>query len=350
MKKIAYGVLPFLLLSSPAIAEDTSYPNISGEISIEIENDWTHDSDDEAAEINDLYPTVDLVTTFAFTPELSANLEATLESIDETSEDREFDDLGAYISVLTVNYDTDAFSVYAGKFGANFGIAWDAAPGLGWGNLADDYEIAEVIGFGGAVNFNLSGEHSLSGSVFFADTSFLSDSLGDSRGPLEKSDGGPANTESLESFALALDGGFDALEGFRYHIGFASLEEGEDGDTNQLGYALGAEYEIQLNDEFTLTPIGEIAFLEDAGGVSGDDIFYGTAGATLGYNNWSFTTSYHYRDTDSGGTSVEDYYADATIGYEFDFGLFVAAGYRFAEEDDVDSRILGVLINYTFEF
>jgi len=350
MKKIALYTLPLLALGNIAYADDGSYPKLSGEISLELENDWTHHSDDEDAELNDLYPTIDVAATLAFTPEFSANLEATLESLEDTEDDRAFDDLGAYIGVLTVNYDTDDFSVYAGKFGANFGIAWDATPGLGWGNLSDDYEIAEVLGFGGGVNFNLGGQHTVSGSVFFADTTFLSDSVGESRGPLDKSDGGPANTESLESFALALDGGFDAAEGFRYHVGFASLAEGDDGNENQLGYAIGAEYEIALNEDFTLTPIAEIAYLDNAGGINGDNTLYSTIGATLGYGSWSFTSSYQRRDMESGGTDTNDYFADATVGYEFDFGLFVAAGYRFAEEDGVDSRVLGVLANYTFEF
>lgn len=349
MNKLLLATVSVLALTNLATARDT-YPKLSGEISLELENDWTHDSDDPDAEITNLYPTIDLAAQLAFTPELSANLEATLEAVEDATDDRAFEDLGAYIGVLTVNYNTDAFSVYAGKFGANFGIAWDATSGLGWGNLSDDYEIAEVLGFGGGVNFNAGGQHTLSSSVFFSDTTFLSDSLGDSRGPLEESDGGPANTESLESFALALDGRFDAAEGFRYHIGFSSLAEGDDGDSNQLGYAFGVEYEIPLNDDFTLTPIVEIAYLDNAGGIQNDDKLYTTIGATLGYGSWSFTSSYQRRDIESGSSDTNDYFADATVGYEFDFGLFVAAGYRFAEEDGVDRRDVGILANYTFEF
>ena len=349
MNKLLIATIPFLALTNLAVAEDT-YPKLTGEISLELEGIWTHESDDQDAEFADLYPTLDLATTLAFTPKLSANLEAALEAVEDATDDRAFEDLGASISVLTINYDADEFSLYAGKFGANFGIAWDATPGLGWGNLSDDYEIAEVLGFGGGVNFNAGGQHTASASVFFADTTFLSDSLGDSKGPLERSDGGPANTESLESFALALDGGFNAAEGFRYHVGFSSLAEGDDGDSNQLGYVFGIEYEIPLNETFTLTPIAEIAYLDNAGGIKSDDALYSTIGATLGYGSWSFTSSYQRRDTESSGGDTNDYFADATVGYEFDFGLFVAAGYRFAEEDGIDRRDVGVLANYTFEF
>jgi len=350
MKKIALYALPLLALSQTAAAEGESYPKISGELAIELENDWTFDSDDDAAELNDLYPTLTLGTAIEFTPELSVNLEATLEPVEDATDDRAFEDLGAYVNILTVNYDTDMFGVYAGKFTPNFGIAWDAAPGIFGADLNEDLELAEMLGLGGYVNFNATGTHTISTSVFFQDTTFLSDSLGKSRGPLDEDDGGPANTESLSSFAVALDGGFEAVEGFRYHLGFTSLAEGDDGNENQYGYVAGAEYEIAVNDAVTLTPLVEFAHLENAGGVDGDETQYATAGISLGYDNWTISTTYQDRSTETGGTDVDDYVYDFTVGYAFDFGLEVAAAYRAAEEDNVDSQGLGVLVGYTIEF
>lgn len=350
MKKIALFALPLMAFGTTANAEEGSYPTISGEISIEVQNDWAHKSDDPSAEINDLYPMVNLATTVGFTPEFTLNLEATLEPVEDASDDRAFEDLGAYVGVLTLNYDTDDFSVYAGKFSANFGIAWDATPGLSWGNLSEDYELAEMLGVGGSLSFNAAGRHTVSASTFFLDTTFLSDSAGTSRGPIDKSDGGAANTESFESFAVAMDGNFAELDGFRYHVGFSSAAEGDDGTTNQLGYAIGAEYEIPLTGETTLTPLFEVAYLNDAAGIEGDNSLYATAGLTLGYGNWTATSSYQRRDIESAGGDSDDYIVDATIGYEFDFGLGIAAGYRFVEEGDVDSNVMGVLAAYTFEF
>ena len=47
-------------LTAPALAED-SFPHIEGEIPIEIQNDYTYDSDDRDAELNDLYRAVSSV-------------------------------------------------------------------------------------------------------------------------------------------------------------------------------------------------------------------------------------------------------------------------------------------------
>ena len=216
MKKIALYALPLLAPLTNCRCRGGKLPQkYPAELAIELENDWTFDSDDDAAELNDLYPTLTLGTAIEFTPELSVNLEATLEPVEDATDDRAFEDLGAYVNILTVNYDTDMFGVYAGKFTPNFGIAWDAAPGIFGADLNEDLELAEMLGLGGYVNFNAAGTHTISTSVFFQDTTFLSDSLGKSRGPRDEDDGGPANTESLSSFAVALDGGFEAVEGFR---------------------------------------------------------------------------------------------------------------------------------------
>ncbi len=351
MRKAALLLIPFLGATFSAHAnEETSYPNISGELSLELQDDWTYNSDDETAEINDLYPTVTLTTKVAFTQALSVNLEATLEPIEDATDDRAFEDLGGYLNILTINYDTDLFSVYAGKFTPNFGIAWDAAPGLYGTDLNEDYEFAEMIGLGGALHFNLAGDHTVSASSFFADTTFLSDSVGDSRGPLDEDDGGPANTEGLESFAVALDGGFTELDGFRYHVGFTSLAEGDDGTENQLGYVVGAEYGFPITEEITATPLFEYAYLDNLGGADGDSAQFVTAGIGFEYNAWAASTTFQHRNTETGSSDVDDYVFDITVGYTFENGIGVAGGWRHAEEDDVDNSGLGILLSYSLEF
>ena len=182
-------------------AEESSYPVISGELSIEIEDDWTYRSDDPDAEFNDLYPTVILGTNVAFTETISLNFEATMEPVEDPTGDRAFQDLGGYLNIATINYDGEVISAYAGKFTPNFGIAWDIAPGIFGTNLNEDYELAEMIGVGGGFHFEAAGEHTLTASTFFQDTTFLSNSVGNKRGPVRLSDGGPGNTEDFSSFA-----------------------------------------------------------------------------------------------------------------------------------------------------
>ncbi|MCG8491573.1 MAG: DUF481 domain-containing protein [Sneathiellales bacterium] len=352
MRKLLFSAacLSALQISAPVAAEEESYPKLSGELAIEVQDDWTFSSDDEEAELNDLYPTLTLATKLAFNEAFSLNLEATLEPVEDATDDRAFEDLGGFINILTANYDNEHFSVYVGKFTPNFGLAWDATPGLYSDDINGDLELAEMLGFGGEIPFTLAGEHAVSGSIFFADTTFLSDSAGKSRGPLDEDDGGPANTESLSSFALALNGAFEALPGFDYHLGFSALEEGDDGDEAQLGYVAAVQYSHEISDGVTLTPLVEYAYLDNAGGVDGDSARYLTGALGLEFGKWAAAATYQRRDTESGGADTDDYVAAFTLGYSFDFGLGLSAGYRFSEEDNVDNRGLGVMAEYVIEF
>ncbi|MBO0332115.1 hypothetical protein J0X12_00720 [Sneathiella sp. CAU 1612] len=344
------AALPLSLVAISASAEEASYPQITGELSVEIENDWTYQSEDPSTEINDLYPTVVLGTNVALSEVFSLNFEATLEPVKDATSDRAFEDLGGYLNIITANYDGETLSAYAGKFTPNFGIAWDIAPGIFGTNLNEDYELAEMIGFGGGFSFDALGEHTISASTFFQDTSFLSNSVGTKRGPLRLSDGGVANTEDFSSFAVALDGNFQQLAGFRYHLGFSSLGAGEDGNDRQLGYAVGGEYAFNVGENVTLSPMAEYVYFDNYGGINDDTANYFTAGLAFNYENWVASSTYQLRDTKVSGVTTDDYVVDLTLGYEFDMGLGVAAAWRGAEESNVDSEGLGLLLSYAIEF
>lgn len=350
MKRILVAISAATGICSPAQADEQSYPKISGELSIEIENDWTYSSDDAAVEFYNLYPTVILGTTVEFTPTISLNFEATAEPVEDTTEDSVFKDVGGYINIITANYDTDRFSVYAGKFTANFGVAWDIAPGIYGVDLNEDYELSEMIGFGGGINFNAAGSHTISASTFFQDTGILSKSIGNQRGPLELSDGGPANTDDLSSYVVALDGEFENLAGFRYNIGFSSLSAGEGGNDRQYGYVVGAEYAFGIGEEIVISPMAEFAYFNNAGGLKNDTAKYLTTGIALNYENWIVSTTYQRRDTETAGIDLDDTVFDVRAGYVFDMGLGVAAAWRLAEEGTTDSKALGLLLSYAIDF
>ncbi|PHQ69644.1 MAG: hypothetical protein COB93_07545 [Sneathiella sp.] len=350
MIKRSLLVLPFLVVGSIAEAEETSYPKLSGTLELELEDDWVYKSEDSSQELNDLYPTISLGAQLAFTENFSFNLEATAEPVRDAVENRAFEDQGYYVGLLTANYDTERFSIYAGKFTPNFGIAWDATPGMFGTDINGDYELAEMLGFGGSVNFSAAGEHTVSASVFSLDTSFLSDSFGTSRGPILKSDGGAANTEDLSNFTLALDGNFKALEAFTYHAGFSSLTDGVDGDKNQLGYVFGGQYEISVSDAVTLMPLAEIAYFDNAGAINGDTATYVTAGLGLTYDQWFGSATYQRRDTETGGVDNDDYIAAFSVGYAFDIGIEVTAGWGIAEEENIQRETLGFAAYYAIDF
>ena len=168
-----------LFLASPALAEEVAPFTLSGEISIEVQNDYTYESDDPAAELNDLYTTIEPSFSLYLGSGLSIESGLVLEPVKDAVDDRAFEDEGLYVETLFLQYEGDGWAVFGGKFNPGFGIAWDATPGI-WGtDFAEDYEMTERVGFGGSVDLvaGSAGTHTLSASTFFADTSFLSGSL-----------------------------------------------------------------------------------------------------------------------------------------------------------------------------
>jgi|GEM_PF-4767415 len=77
-------------LSAVAQGEAVAYPAISGELAIEIENDWTPGADDPDAELNDLYTTTELGLSVALSQALSINGLFVLEPVEDPMNDRAF--------------------------------------------------------------------------------------------------------------------------------------------------------------------------------------------------------------------------------------------------------------------
>jgi hypothetical protein len=137
------------VLHSAARAETESYPKITGELSVEVENDWTYDSDDRANQNNDLYTTLDPSVTVQLSPSWSIFAHAVLEPLrnPEQFENRAFEDHGLYLEGLYLAYENGPFGAKAGKLNVGFGVAWDITPGVFGTDFAEDgYETSERIG------------------------------------------------------------------------------------------------------------------------------------------------------------------------------------------------------------
>ena len=353
-----------------AKAAEDGYPFISGDVTFEVQNDWTFDSDNKDNEINDLYTTIEPTFVMHFMKGLTLTAHGVLEPVldPEAGEDRYFGDEGFYIQDLFAQYETDRFALLGGKFTPNFGRAWDIAPGIYGTDFAEDYELSERIGFGGAYNLPVSGmgTHRLSASAFFLDTTNLSDSIITSRGRTHESDGGPSNTESPESFAIALDGGElpltlfgdtvpgeSPVSGLTYQVAFVSQAAGEGSDKRENGVLVSLADEFPIaNKALKLQPLVEFAYFFDADGVDGQDRYYATAGATaIWQEHWSLALSYTRRETmPESGPDVGDNLFQVSGGYEFDSGIGANVGYRYSETDDVADYTIGVLLTYGLDF
>ena len=335
--------------------ENTFYPHVDGELTLELGDDLVFSSTDPTAELNDLYLNAELALAVALTSYLSVNAGLTFEPVKDprSSTDRYFGDQGLYVDTLNAQVDIGKASVVAGKFGPGFGTAWDNAPGVYGVDFAEDYELSEMIGFGGSYAFQnmYAGTVVVGANVFFADTTFLSDSLFTRRGPNRKSNGGAANTGRFDNFSISLDGSdIPGLQGFTWHLAYRHLSPGVGNVSAENGFVAGLAREMDLGNGVSLGLTGEVAYLANAG-ASADDSLYLTSGASLGYGPWHTELAGTLRRMDmSAGGAVNDYLLQVSGGYEFENGIDLSLGYAHTRESGTNGHKIGFRLTKSFEF
>lgn len=351
----ALALCSVLVLAPHAGAEEIStYPRLRGTVAVEIQNDTAVRSDDADAEFNDLFTKTEPTLALEFTPEIAIRAGLVLQPVAEPrpGEDRFFADHGLFVEELVLVWEGRRAALHGGKFTPNFGIAWDAAPGIYGTDTAEDYELSERIGLGGRISFGgeESGEHRLSASLFFLDTSLLADSYPRGRGNTSRSDGGPSNTESLVSFALALDGEIAAAPGLAYHLAIVDQAKGAGGGRDEWGLVGAATYEAELAGGWTLAPLLEVAHFEDFANLAGQTRTYVTAAVEIGRDNWSGAAAYTGRIARGPAGDADDFQVQLSVGYAFASGFAVQIGWKHGREARVDTDTIGVLLSYAFGF
>ncbi len=331
-----------------------AYPRIDGSVSVEIQNDYVTRSDRKDNEINDLTTSNDLFLAIRATPALSLQTSLVVEDVKDPrpGQNRYFEDVGAYVETLGLVYHSGPVTLFAGKFNPTFGVAWDLAPGIYGADLADDYELTERIGFGGAVTLDGGdlGRHTLTGQTFYLDTSMLSQSWGARRGRTREADGGVSNTKTLESFSVTLDGEVaHTIDGLRYQLGVERQRQGRTETNDEWGLAAALYGAVELADDIDLEPVLEWARIRNFDGES-NTLTYTTAGAVLYVGSWNVALSYTGRKTDPKGSGAfTDPLVQVSAGYEFDNGLSVNVGYVSFQDEGIDTNVIGLLLAYDFD-
>ena len=334
------------------------FPSVTGKVPVEIENDTVYNSDDPAAERNDLFTTIEPEVTLTVLPGLSLFAHAVLEPVQDPApgEDRAFADHGLYLEDLYADYAFGLYGVRIGKFTPRFGIAWDRAPGIYGTDVAEaGYEFTERVGLEGRVTLGTpeSGTHTLSGSTFRRDTSPLAESTITGRGSVARADGGVSNTDGFESFAAALHGKrLMGVDGLGYHIGFISQAPGVDGSADEEGVALALFNRFEIYDgRVGFEQLVEYAIFSNADGVRDRDREFFTLTTKIDWRRWNLSLVYARSDTRLvSGANSDTVQFQASIGYAFDFGLGIDLGWRQLDEAGADSQTFGLLASYEIAF
>lgn len=200
-KLSALTFLTTIAVAGSAAAEDsTSYPKVYGEWIFETQLEHGYNSDDVDGERSNLFGRSEFVPTIELNENFSIDATLVLEPLKDSKAgiNTFFDKEGIFAETLKVNYQNGAFGAFAGKFNPDFGIAWDFGRGIWSEDFAEDYEITQKLGFGATYTVETpeSGAHTFAASTFFADTTFLSESIITTVDRVRQSDGGQATRKT----------------------------------------------------------------------------------------------------------------------------------------------------------
>ncbi len=339
MTKLTGALAATALISAGQLAYAEGSSVFTAELEIETSAISTFSADDPAAEFTDVKAEVTLVTEVELGRGFSIFSEILLETVIDPTDDVFFDDHGLFVSEIGLAYANDNFSVAAGKISPAFGLAWDAAPGFFGVDVAEDYELGDSIGAAVEVPFELAGgEHAVSASVFYLDTTFLSRSIFAKRGRTTTADGGAGNTEKLDNFALQFAGAFGETE---YNLSFRHLSAGTGDVDDDRGVSFALQHSF---GDFTV--LGEVANFDNFQGTA-DNVTYGTLGGSYTVNQWTFSASYTGRD---GIADANDYLASIGVDYDFGNDLVASFGLSQFEEDNQESNSVALSLYKAFSF
>ena len=137
------------------------------------------------------------------------------------------------------------------------------------------------------VDGGVFGRQVFQASVFFLDTSVLSNSWITSRGRRRLSDGGVSNTGRLNSFVLSWTATrLPAIPGLEVQAALAYQSQGKDGNTAEIG-GIGSLRYMRKVGAITLIPFVEVAYFGNADGNAGTSRVYVTAAVEANWRRWT---------------------------------------------------------------
>ena len=262
-------------------AGEVNFPNLSGEVEFEGQHERMHGSGESGSEDSPPELAAGAELLLQVSDRTQVAMELGLEEVDEGGLDLVGRSFGLPFDSIVLRYEHENFALFGGKFSPKFSMAHDAAPGLYGDDLPDDdIALEDFVGLGGSINLDrtAAGTPTISGSVFRLDRSPLSKPLFSHEERARLADGGPGNTESFRSHALAID--FEeipGMPGLRYHLGWARL--GVEGGNPEHRFASAAQYRFETANRAEISTLGEIVRFLDANGDSDSRRTYVTGSA-----------------------------------------------------------------------
>ncbi len=289
--------------------------------------------------------------------------------------DQSFENEGAYIDELVLNYNYKNFSALAGKFAANYGYAWKDDNGIWVNEFAKaGYETDEKLGLGVIQRFGdrkVFGEYVFGFSAFTNDRKNLDNSTITKRDSDAKSDGSVGDTRSLKSYIASMDlyYDFNKQEKLSYHFAYSNLAINDRQNTSnipaliddQKSFVINMDYKYPINNDLLINGFIEYNHIANVDGNVSRDANFITANLTTYFNDFSLTIARaREQQIEIGTNGVDAYINELSLGYKFDNlspvlkGLSMAVGYKGSETDDKTAPIkndaFGIMLKHKMEF
>ncbi|MBI1239272.1 MAG: hypothetical protein GC199_08005 [Alphaproteobacteria bacterium] len=361
------ALLAAAALAMAAGAAQAEEPAIHGELEVEVRYHDVVDTDVVGNDTSDLFTETSAAFEIDWAPWLRTEFGVNFEPVEDLDpdEDRAFEDHGLFLETAKIIIDLDPVELYAGKFTVNFGFDPHIFPGTFGEEPAEEVEVTERVGVGAslAIDGGPLGAIEIGASLFALDTTDLSNSWITNRGRTDVNAGGNGNTEDLANYNLSLDV-YDIFEvkGAGLRLAFMHQDAGIGDVEDQDAFMVGAYWDAQIAEEWSLYPIIQVAHSDGALG-------FGEASspnAGLSETSASFDLGLYHggwmaavgaaqisQDDPVGGDVDIDLYK-VSLGYTFDFGLGADVGYLWESEEVAgvteDTEVFGVRLSYHLHF
>lgn len=337
-----------LMTCAAAFAEDDRY-FLEGVA--ELETAWSLEDDDSGD--GAIAATIELAGGVELGAGWAIMVGALIEPVIEVEAPGAFETEGAYLDSLVLLYANEHLTLYAGKFAPVFGTAWDVTPGVFGTELAEIYELAELVGIGGDVALGRwlgleAGEFVTSWSAFTADTSVFSNSLLRERGRLSRNDGGVGNTRGLQSYSVAFDA-FDVLaDGVQLHLAYRNLAADDGLALDEDAVAAAILWTGELANGAAWGVNTEWVLLDNPGGEPGDGSTL-TVGLALASGSWRFGASHAWLDAAVTSSADDETVDQVSVGYDFPDGYSLDIGLKRHQADGNSGTYLGMILSFELD-
>jgi spore germination protein len=330
------------------------YPRLKGEASAEVEYYTKFAATNPEDKRDNLMSIMDVEQEFEITSRLALHSDVRVVMESDGEDERfysEFPYEGIYLRSLLLQYESDHFSAFGGRYEAAASIRGHAP--IFFGNYSTELNLDRRIGFGASARLENKtiGRHILTGHLFYRDTSRLSGEIWTAQGRNQMDNGGVGNTGRPDNYLVTLNGGtLGPGLAIHYTLG-GGVQQGSGGALDERAYLGALLGTLPLRGHGRLRMSVDLLSLRNAGGhaTHSDGVGFGA-----GYANWPtfLGVAYWLRFSRRGAETIRRMDAIMEIVARYGFGehILVEAAYQNIREGGDDDHSVGVMVAYVFDW